>query len=171
MTGSGEFQNKPRRWLKKEPAHGFGDATAKFRNRIIGIVRYEWLWITVTTIIGHISLYLVLLVALRDVGVSQQEVSWVEVLAVFAFVRLLTAIPLTPGGLGIVEAGLIGGLTKAGGNREQVAAAVLVFRLLTYVVPVFFGLATYLFWKRNKSWLNSAPPLDPKYTVNSPSAG
>jgi putative heme transporter len=40
----------------------------------------------------------VLLVTLRHVGVSDVEVSWAEVLAVFAFARLATAIPLTPGG-------------------------------------------------------------------------
>jgi uncharacterized membrane protein YbhN (UPF0104 family) len=45
----------------------------------------------------------VLLVALRDVGVSDAEVSWAQVLAVFAFARLATAIPLTPGGIGFVE--------------------------------------------------------------------
>ena len=40
-------------------------------------------------------------------------------------------------------------------------AAVLVYRTLTYLVPIAFGIVTYLFWKRNTSWLNSAPPLDP----------
>jgi uncharacterized protein (TIRG00374 family) len=81
------------------------------------------------------------------------------VLAIFAFVRLLTAIPLTPGGLGIVEFGLIGGLAAAGGAKPQVAAAVLVFRLLTYVVPIPFGVLTYLYWRHNRSWRDSAPPL------------
>ncbi len=66
-----------------------------------------------------------------------------------------------PGGLGIVELGLISGLTAAGGDKAQVVAAVLVYRTLTYLVPIAFGIVTYLFWKRNTSWLNSAPPLDP----------
>jgi len=51
----------------------------------------------------------VLLVCLRDVGVSDAEVGWAEVLAVFAFARLVTAIPITPGGAGLVEAALIVG--------------------------------------------------------------
>jgi hypothetical protein len=29
------------------------------------------------------------------------------------------------------------------------------------VAPILFGLITYLYWRRNTSWLNSAPPLDP----------
>ena len=38
-------------------------------------------------------------------------------------------------------------------------AAVLIYRLLTYVVPILFGALTYIYWRRNHSWLDSAPPL------------
>ena len=140
-----------RRLLKKEPATGWDDAVAKTRGRIIGLLAGRWVWITVITLVGHFSLFFVLLLALRHVGVSEAEVSWIEALAVFAFVRLATAIPLSPGGLGIVELGLIAGLSAAGGVREQVAAAVLVFRALTYLVPIPFGLITYVMWRRS-SW-------------------
>ena len=40
------------------------------------------------------------------------------------------------------------------------AAAVLIFRALSYVLPIPIGLATYVFWRRNRSWRrepNSAP--------------
>jgi uncharacterized protein (TIRG00374 family) len=106
-------------------------------------------------------LYLVLLLTLRHIGVSEQDVSWIEVLAVFAFARLLTAIPLTPGGLGVVEFTLIAGLVAAGGARPEVAAAVLLFRALTFVLPIPIGLGCYLFWKRNKSW-RRAPGTAPR---------
>jgi uncharacterized protein (TIRG00374 family) len=115
-------------------------------------VRARWLWITLATLVSHLSLYFVLLLALRHIGVSGHQVGWVEALAVFSFARLLTAIPITPGGLGIVEIALITGLSAAGGERPEVAAAVLLFRALTYVLPIPLGLATYLFWKRNRSW-------------------
>ena len=150
-----------RRALHKGSAQGWDVATVRFRNRIIGIVRNAWIRLTVTSLVGHFSLFLVLMVTLRDIGVSNDEVSWIQALAVFAFVRLITAVPLMPGGLGIVELGLIGGLTTAGGDKAEVVAAVLVYRTLTYLVPIAFGIVTYLFWKRNTSWLNSAPPLDP----------
>jgi len=153
-----------RRVLHKGPAQGWDVATLRFRNRIIGIVQKAWIRLTVTSLVGHFSLFLVLLVTLRDIGVSNDEVSWIQALAVFAFVRLITAVPLMPGGLGIVELGLIGGLTTAGGDKAEVVAAVLVYRTLTYLVPIAFGIVTYLFWKRNTSWLDSAPPLDPAVT-------
>ncbi len=158
---AGATATKVRRVLRKGPAEGWGDATVKFRRRTIGLIRRAGLRLSIATVVSHLSLYLVLLVALRHIGVAEAEVSWTEVLAVFAFVRLLTAIPITPGGLGVVELGLIAGLSTAGGNRAQVVAAVLIFRALTYVLPIPFGLVTYVFWRRNRSWRNTAPPLDP----------
>jgi uncharacterized membrane protein YbhN (UPF0104 family) len=162
---AGRMLSGVRRLLGKPPAQGWGQATLKFRNRVIGLVRERWIRLTVTSLVGHLSLFLVLLAALRSVAVSETEVSWIEALAVFAFVRLLTAIPLTPGGLGIIELGLIGGLTAAGGDRPQVVAAVLVYRMLTYVVPIALGILTYLYWRRNTSWLDTAPPLAPEFSV------
>lgn len=159
--GAARILALPRRLLRRPPATGWGDAVATFRNRVIGLVRASWIKLTIATLVGHASLFVVLLITLRDVGVSNSEVGWAEALAVFAFVRLLTAIPLTPGGIGIIELGLIGGLTSAGGDHAQVVATVLVFRVLTYILPIPFGAVTYLFWRRNKSWIDSAPPLEP----------
>jgi putative heme transporter len=140
------------RVVGRSPVHGWELATVKFRSRTELLVHARWLWLTVATLVSHLSLFLVLLLALRDVGVSQAQVSWIEALAVFSLARLVTAIPLTPGGLGFVEAALITGLAAAGGPRAEVAAAVLVFRALTYVLPIPLGLGTYLYYKRNRSW-------------------
>jgi putative heme transporter len=136
-------------WVRRPPVAGWELATVKFRARTIGLVERRWVAITVTSLVSHLSLYLVLLVALRDVGVSDAEVGWAEVLAVFAFARLATAIPLTPGGLGFVEGVLVTGLVGAGGDPEQVAAAVVVYRALTWALPILVGIGCYLWWRRS----------------------
>jgi putative heme transporter len=144
----------------RPPVEGWDRATTKFRDRTVLLLHARWLWITATTLVSHLSLFLVLLLALRFVGVSEDQVGWIEVLAVFAFARLLTAIPFTPGGLGVIELALITGLAAAGGDRAAVAAGVLIFRALTYVLPIPLGLLTYVYWRRNTSWRrapNSAP--------------
>jgi putative heme transporter len=41
---------------------------------------------------------------------------------------------------------LIGGLVAAGGARPQVVAAVLVYRVLTWLLPIPAGIGTYL-WR------------------------
>lgn len=134
------------------PVTGWDRATTKFRARTALLLRARWLVLSVVTLASHLALFAVLLLALRHAGVSQQEVSWVEALAVFAFARLLTAVPITPGGVGVVEVALVAGLVRAGGANAEVVAAVLVFRALTYVVPVPLGLLTYLFWRRDRVW-------------------
>ncbi|MFW3171767.1 lysylphosphatidylglycerol synthase transmembrane domain-containing protein [Geodermatophilus sp. CPCC 206100] len=153
----------------RPPVHGWDAATTKFRDRTILLLRARWHWISLATLVSHLSLFVVLLLALRVVGVGPEQVGVVEALAVFAFARLLTAVPFTPGGLGVVEVAMITGLAAAGGDRALVAAAVLVYRALTYVLPIPLGLGTYLFWRRNHSWRrppNTAPrtPLVPEAT-------
>jgi putative heme transporter len=145
---AGRVASRLLRLARRPPVAGWELATVKFRARTVGLVQSRWVAITVTSLVSHLSLYLVLLVTLRHVGVSDAEVSWAEVLAVFAFARLATAIPLTPGGAGFVEAVLIGGLVAAGGVRPQVAAAVLVYRALTWLLPIPVGIGTYLWWRR-----------------------
>jgi uncharacterized membrane protein YbhN (UPF0104 family) len=93
------------------------------------------------------------------------QVTGVQVLAVFAFARLLSAAPITPGGVGVVELALIGGLYAAGRHhpgaslavfKAQIAAAVLLFRTLTYGLQTPLGGFTYVIWRRNKSWRREA---------------
>ena len=112
----------------------------------------RWLPMTVSTIVSHLSLFLVLLLALRYVGVTGAQVSWSQALAVFAFGRLASAVPFTPGGLGVVEAAYIQGLVLAGGAHARVVAAVLVFRALTYGIQIPLGAITYVVWQRKKKW-------------------
>jgi putative heme transporter len=153
----------------KGPATGWDLAVVKFRSRVLGLVRHRWVGLTMATIVSHLSLFAVLLASLRTMGVSEEEVGWAQVLAVFAFARLVTAIPLTPGGVGVVELALIAGLTAAGGDRAPVVAAVLLFRVLTYVLPIILGGLCYLYWRANHSWRDSAPPM-PESLAPAPTA-
>jgi putative heme transporter len=146
---AGRAASRLLRLIGRPPVAGWELATVKFRARTLDLVEHRWVAITVTSLVSHLSLYLVLLVALRDVGVSDTEVGWAEVLAAFAFARLATAIPLTPGGVGFVEAVLITTLSAAGGDREQVVAAVLVYRALTWALPILVGVVCYLWWRRS----------------------
>jgi uncharacterized protein (TIRG00374 family) len=136
--------NGARRLVRKEPKTDLAEATVKFRNDALELIKRRWLALTLSTVVSHLSLFLVLLLALRHVGVSEGQVTWIEALAAFAFVRLISALPITPGGLGVVELGLTAALIAADGPREEVVAATLVYRALTYLLPIPFGLAAYL---------------------------
>ena len=145
-----------RRLLRRPPPRAWGVAAVRFRHHTVELLRARWLALTAATLVSHLSLFLVLLVVLRHVGVGATEVSGAEVFGAFAFVRLLSALPITPGGLGVVELGLTAALVVAGGDREQVVAGVLVYRALTYLLPIPLGGLTYLVWRRRRSWWGPA---------------
>jgi uncharacterized protein (TIRG00374 family) len=63
------------------------------------------------------------------------------VLLAFASAQLLGMIPLTPGGLGFVEAGLTGMLTLAGVSPGDAVSAALIYRLMSFWIPIPLGLA------------------------------
>jgi uncharacterized membrane protein YbhN (UPF0104 family) len=156
----------PLKLLRRPPVEDLGEAAVRYRRRIIDLVAGRYLQLTLSTVVSHLTLFLVLLVALRHVGISEREISTAQVLGVFAFGRLVTALPLTPGGLGLVELSYIGALILAGRDhadvapevfRAQVAAAVLVFRALTYAVQVPIGGVTYLIWRAKKDWRKPVP--------------
>ena len=147
-TQVGRVISVARSVLRKPPISNMGESFMRFRREIVDLLRRRWAWLTITSLVSHLSLYLVLLLTLRHVGVSENEVSWTQVLAAFAFVRLISALPITPGGLGVVELGLTAALIAAGGDRAQVAASVLVYRALTYLLPIPIGAFLYLRWTR-----------------------
>src|SRR3954452_12261425 len=157
----GRWFSALRRVFHRPPVTGWDQALTKFRDRTVLLLRARWYWLTLAAVISHLSLFLVLLLSLRFSGVTADQVGWTEVLAVFAFARLLTAVPFTPGGLGVIEVAMIGGLAAAGGEHAAVAAGVLVFRVLTYVLPIPLGVLTYVFWQRNRSW-RRAPGTAPR---------
>jgi uncharacterized membrane protein YbhN (UPF0104 family) len=138
----------PRRLAGGQGRPSWAEAAVRFRAGVIALLRRRWHWLTLATLVSHLSLFVVLLLALRHVGVAESQVSWIEALAAFAFVRLLSAFPITPGGLGVVELGLAAVLVVAGGDKAKVVAAVLVFRVLTFLLPMPLGALTYWWWRR-----------------------
>lgn len=135
------------------PVSGSGaDVAVRFRRDTIGLLRGRSGRLTAATLVSQLSVFLVLLWSLRAVGVTAGEVGWIEILAVFAVTRLVSAVPLTPGGIGLVELGLAGALIALGGPDPEVVAGVLVFRVLTFFLPIPLGLATYVVWKRDRIW-------------------
>ncbi len=144
---------------------GWGPKAAEFRASVIQLVAGRWLRITTATVVSHITLFFVLLVAVRNVGISDAQVGWAAVLAAFAFGRLISAIPVTPGGLGVIELGYVAALSVGVGSavETRIVAAVLLFRAVTFIPPIVIGGFTYLFWKRNATWrceVNGSAPVN-----------
>jgi uncharacterized membrane protein YbhN (UPF0104 family) len=138
------------------------DAAGRFRSRLVALLRRRWAPLAIATLISHLTVYAVLLASVRFVGIPEREVGWEQALAVFALVRLASAVPIIPGNVGLAELGYIGGLLLVGGNRTHVVAAVLLFRFLTYFVQIPVGGLTYLLWRRGlrRGRARPRPPAD-----------
>jgi putative heme transporter len=137
-----------RRLARRRGRPAWERGAVAFRTQAVALLRRRWHWLSLTTLASHLSLFVVLVLALRHVGVAEAEVSWVEALAAFALIRLLSAVPVTPGGLGVIELGLAAALVLAGGEEAPVVAAVLVFRMLTLLLPIPLGGLTWWLWRR-----------------------
>jgi uncharacterized protein (TIRG00374 family) len=134
--------------LRRKPVYGWDKQLVGFRHEAVGLLRRRWLALTAATLAGHLTVFLVLIVALRAVGVPSAEVSLAEAFAAWALIRILTTVAITPGNLGVVELGLTGALVSFGGDTPAVVAAVLLYRVLTYVPPVAIGGICLLVWRR-----------------------
>ena len=62
----------------------------------------------------------------------------------YGVANLVTALPHTPGGLGLVEAGMTGTYVALGTETSVALAAVLAYRLIAFWLPVLFGVPQYL---------------------------
>jgi uncharacterized protein (TIRG00374 family) len=148
------------------PSSGAGSLQG-FRERASGLLGARGWRITAATAVNSLALWLVLLASVRGVGLSQSQVPWQTSLAAFAFVRLLTVLPVTPGGAGITELGLVSILAAAAGHKlaGQVTAAVLLYRAVTYLAPIPLGALACVAWRYapalrrgdNRSWATAGP--------------
>jgi uncharacterized protein (TIRG00374 family) len=78
---------------------------------------------------------------------------WLPVLIVIiTLAGVIGGISPSPGGMGVVEAGMILGLTAAGVAEADATAAVFIQRLFTSYLPPIWGWAV-LVWMRKKEYL------------------
>jgi uncharacterized membrane protein YbhN (UPF0104 family) len=137
------------RVARRPPPADAAGSLSGFRDRAGAMLAARGWWITAATVASYLALWLVLLACLRGTGLSQAQVPWQTSLAAFAFIRLLTALPITPGGVGITELGLVGILAAGAGHTAsvQVTAAVLLYRAVTYLPPIPLGALACLTWR------------------------
>jgi len=99
--------------------------------------------------LAQLLVILALGASLHAVG---QHASIATLIAVNTLAAILGGAVPVPGGLGVVEAGLIAGLTSAGIPQDQAVAAVLIQRLFTSYLPPVWGFLT-LTWMRRREYV------------------
>ena len=147
----GERAARIANWFKalfrRAPVTWNGEVFVRFRAEAIVLIRGRWRFITFATLANHLTVFLVLLVALRAVGIPRSHVTIVEAFAAWALARVLGSIPITPGGVGFVELGLTGVLVAFGASNAEAVAATLIYRFLIMVPTIVLGLVAASTWK------------------------
>ena len=106
-------------------------------------------YVLVGSTLAQLLVILALGASLHAVG---QHASIATLITVNTFAGLIGGAVPVPGGLGVVEAGLITGLTAAGIPQDQAVAAVLIQRFFTSYLPPVWGWAT-LAWMRRREYV------------------
>jgi len=127
-----------------------------FREQVVDVVRDRWQWITATNVLVAFAQYLVLFIAIKSVGgESAAQFSFLAGFGAMAISRLASMIPATPGGLGTVDAALIGLLIAFGLDKDIAVAADLVWRAASFVPQVCVGVGTFVWWRARQQRLGS----------------
>ena len=111
-------------------------ALLDLRNECAHLIANGWLRMSLG-ICGYLVLQAMLLgLCLHLVGA---DMTWPEVLAGFAVERLLTVLPVTPGGVGVADLGLVGVLLALGGDPVGVTAAAVLYRVFVFAAEIPVG--------------------------------
>ena len=153
---------------KPEPA----DLPARMvaaRADAVGTLHDRWLVASWATMLTAATKFALLLMTLRFIGVDDDVLPWTQVFVVFALVQGLTVFPITAGDAGVSEIAYIGMLTAAAGQEwvNQITAAILIFRILTWLLIIPVGLAVLGFWRHQ---LRRNPPNLASRADGSPTA-
>ena len=144
--------------FRREPVGWDGRSFERFRIEAAGVLGRRWHLLTLSTLAGSLTVFVVLLGSLRALQVPAAEVTVVEAFAAWSLARILGSIPITPGGIGIVELSLTAALIGFGGNNAGVVAAVLVYRFLTMVPTLVLGSVAAAVWRRLSRRTLASPP-------------
>ena len=113
------------------------DRLVRERNRILGTLGPRWKRALLAAVGRWAFEYGMLLAALAAVGSTPRPGL---VLLAFCTAQVLAQIPVTPGGLGFVEAGLTATLALAGVSPGDAVLATFAYRLFSYWLPLPLGL-------------------------------
>ena len=130
---------------RHDPVHGLDRELLAYRDFVRGTLGENWKGAVLAGAGSAAFDFLALLCALRAVGADPRPSL---VLLAYTAAEALALIPLTPGGLGFVEAGLTGTLKLAGVPAADAFAATLLYRIVSYWLPLPAGGVAYLLFRR-----------------------
>ena len=134
--------------FKKPPTDRIERSLLHFGSQTVDTVRRRGWLLTWAALGNQVAGFVLVLIIVRAVGITAGHVTFAAVFASFAVARLAGAVPITPGGLGTMDAAFISMMATFGASKSQALTADVVWRLTTYFLPILAGIVTYLIWFR-----------------------
>ncbi|TML75825.1 MAG: flippase-like domain-containing protein [Actinobacteria bacterium] len=141
---AGRVGTRLARLLHRTPPAWSGEALVRLREERLSHLRRRWPSLTAATLANQLTAYVVFELCLRAVGISVGSLPPSETFLAWAIGRLISSLPLTPGGIGVVELGMIGTLVGFGAPHAHVVAAVLLYRGVIIVPTLVVGAVALL---------------------------
>lgn len=127
----------------------------ELRERTIHVIRRGWFGLTMG-LVGFLGLYGYLYtVCMQAFGI---DMSWDKMFACYAFSRLLTMVPLTPGGIGTTEVMPAALMVALGADGAAAGAAVFLFTIYSNLLEIPFGALAWLAYARSRRYYHNRPP-------------
>ncbi|MGI8491846.1 MAG: lysylphosphatidylglycerol synthase transmembrane domain-containing protein [Acidimicrobiales bacterium] len=119
--------------------------------------RRDWAWAMSMGVANWVLDLTCLVSAFLAVGVG---VPWRGLLLAYGAAQLATTLPITPGGLGVVEGSLTVALVAFGGAQASTVAAVLLYRLFNFwiMLPIGWGAWATLALAARRRLVRTRPP-------------
>jgi uncharacterized protein (TIRG00374 family) len=142
LRGIARFAERVLERVRHRPASApLPQRVLKERDQIKTTFGERW-WESLLFVSGKWLLdYLTLIAMLRAVGADPQPSL---VLLAYCAAQILGQLPITPGGLGLVEVGLSATLALAGVPGGDAVLATLAYRLVSFWLPIPAGLVAYV---------------------------
>jgi uncharacterized protein (TIRG00374 family) len=139
--------------FKKDPLGDLSDRVVGFRDAAVDLVRAVWWKALIASALGKLWAFVMLVMSLRFVGIGADVLPIMDIFIVWTIVLLIQAIPITPGGIGIVGVAYIFFFTQILGQEwsNAIAAGVAVFRILQWALPIPIGWAITFRWRAKVS--------------------
>jgi uncharacterized protein (TIRG00374 family) len=131
----------------RRPAPDLDAKLMEFHQHASTMVQTRWRQLTITNLIAQLAPMLVLWAALAGLGAYPSPLTLIEIFAAYSIALLLTSFPITPGGLGTVDAALVGLLVAFGVDSSIAIAADLIWRLVWFLPQLLIGLGAFgIYW-------------------------
>ena len=125
------------------------DSCVDMRADLVDTLRHDGIKLLATVIGGYLLNGLLIVACLYACGISRSQMPLTLGLMLYAIGRIATIVQITPGGVGITEiaytAVYVAVLSETA--KPSIVAGVLVYRALTYALPIVTGAFAYLIWR------------------------